>query len=225
MRTVPPPRMMSRGSRSGRVYVTFRVGAVGGQKSNKTLANLLTFEGEAPSSVASGSFRRGVDCCFFSADFMSALIKKSIEETIAMEVASYSTSKRLQIYRTNSADTSYCLVDFSRHENSPTGQVTATRYSYIYEDMHLQSTVKHHPFVLKTRQAVDTYIRILDIFVGGIACFVVQGEALPNCLEDYRIYFKVPKTIHSMVLEDSDPVVKKNRELLVDAIWDLVANH
>ena len=83
---------------------------------------------------------------------MSSLtIQKSIEETIAMEVASYSTSKRLQIYRTNSAETSYCIVDFSRHENSPTGQVTATRYSYIYEDMHLQNTVKHHPFVLNIK--------------------------------------------------------------------------
>ena len=158
---------------------------------------------------------------------MSALtIQKSIEETIAMEVASYSTSKRLQIYSIKPNDTSYCIVDFSRHENSPIGQVTATRYSYNSDN----TTIKHHGFVLKTRQAVNTYVRILNIFHGEIVCFLVGGEPLPDHLEDHRTYLKAPKVIQHKVLcpdpgPDMDSEAIEISKLVAGVIWDLVANH
>ena len=152
---------------------------------------------------------------------MSAI--KSIEEIIAMEVASYARTTHLQIYSINPNGTSYCIIDFSRNEHSPTGQVTATRYSYNHDN-----TIKHDGFVLKTRQAVNTYVRILNVFHGEIACFLVGGKPLPNRLEDHRTYFEAPKVIQCMVLEpdpDVEYVVTKNRGLVGDVIWDLVADN
>ena len=57
---------------------------------------------------------------------------ESVEEIIAKEVSAFNTTpqpRRIQIYKHFADNYGYgCIADFSRHENSPKGQVKATKY-------------------------------------------------------------------------------------------------
>ena len=161
------------------------------------------------------------------------MITHSIEEEVAKEVASYMGTRRIQVFKVFGTEI-VCRGDFSRHENTPKGQISAASFSYHFDVGH-RAIVKHKPLVLTSRKAIESYVRLVDaeenIFSGTTVCLLHDGNALEAYIDDYLPLLRDGRVhLHWYFHLDDDVDVKTkkatieaNRDLLVDAIWDLVA--
>ena len=162
------------------------------------------------------------------------ILALSIEEEISREIASYTGTRRIQIFKVFGNEI-VCRGDFSRHENSPTGQVSAASFTYHFDNEN-RTVVKHNPIVLKSRQAVETYVRVVDmeeyILSGVTVCLLLHGNAVDGYVENYLPLLSDPRVHYSWYLtldDEADEEAKKaalqvNRDLLVGTIWNLVAH-
>ena len=159
------------------------------------------------------------------------MITHSIEEEVAKEVASYMGTRRIQVFKVFGTEI-VCRGDFSRHDNAPKGQISAASFSYHFDVGH-RAIVQHKPLVLTSRRAIESYVRLVDaeenIFSGTTVCFLHDGNALEAYMDDYLPLLRDRRVHLSWYFHLDDDVeakkatIQANRDLLIDAIWDLVA--